>query len=832
MATTSEHMDLPILEIVPDLKLALGKNNTVLLQAPPGAGKSTILPIKLLEEPWLKNQKIIMLEPRKLAARAVAYRMADLIGETVGETVGYRVRFENKIGKLTRIEVVTEGILTRMLQSDNTLEGIGLVIFDEFHERSLHADLALALCRETQQIVREDLRILVMSATLDGDTLSSLLDNAPILTSNGRQYPITINYLGDMPDARIHERMNKAIRKILEEEEGDVLAFLPGVAEILRTKELLESENIAASIFPLYGELSQTQQQLALQPMVRGGRKVVLATSIAETSLTIEGVKVVIDSGLARVPKFDLRTGFTKLETIPATKDTTDQRAGRAGRLGPGTAYRLWSEITQTQLKPHRTPEILEADLAPTLLELYNWGIKDISQLTWLTLPNAGSVSQGNDVLIQLEAIAENKITPRGKELLKYPTHPRLAHLLLDGRALGLSALAADVAALLEERDPIPKTEGSDLTLRVEALRKWRSKQYTSADKSILERVERVAQIWRKFLQIEIDNSPPASDNIGQLIAAAYPERIAKKKDKEALRYRLSNGRTVTLADHDPIIREDWLAIAHLDAGAKEGKIYLSCSVNPKALVHLSKSKEVIYWDETKGVLVACVEKRIGEIIVATAPLYNVEESEKMKILCEVVKSEGLKLFEFTTEVEQWQNRLINIRLWQPEENWWDASNESLLATPEQWLAPYLLGVRRREDFKKLNLQEILKSQLSWEQQQALDKLAPAQIKVPSGFMVDLKYDKYGGTPVLAVRLQEMFGLLDTPTINNGNTPVLLHLLSPGYKPVQVTQDLKSFWKNTYPDVRKELRVRYQKHHWPEDPWTAEAVRGAKKKLH
>lgn len=832
MSTTSEHNGLPILEIIPDLKLALATNNTVLLQAPPGAGKSTILPIKLLEEHWLKNQKIIMLEPRKLAARAVAHRMADLLGESIGETVGYRVRFENKIGKSTHIEVVTEGILTRMLQSDNSLEGFGLVIFDEFHERSLHADLALALCREAQQIVREDLRILVMSATLDGDKLSALLGYAPILTSKGRQYPITVKYLGDMPDARIHERMNKAILKALKEEEGDVLAFLPGVAEILRTKELLEGELINASIFPLYGELSQAQQKLALQHIAGGGRKVVLATSIAETSLTIEGIKVVIDSGLSRVPKFDLRTGFTKLETIPATKDTTDQRAGRAGRLGPGIAYRLWSEITQTQLKSHRTPEILEADLTPTLLELYNWGIQDISQLTWLTPPNAGSVSQGKNVLAQLQAITENKITLRGKELLKYPTHPRLAHLLLEGRSLGLAALAADVAALLEERDPIPKTEGSDLALRVEALRKWRSKQYTSADKSILERVESVAQVWRRFLQIEIDNSPPASDDIGLLVAAAYPERIAKRKDKEALRYRLSNGRTVTLADHDPIMREDWLAIAHLDAGAKEGKIYMACSVNPKTLVHLYKSKEMIFWDETKGVLVACMEKRIGEIIVTTSPLEHVEEIEKIKVLCQVVKSEGLKLFDYTTEVEQWQNRLINIRQWQPHQDWWDTSNESLLATPEEWLAPYLQEVRRREDFKKLNLLEILKSQLSWAQQQEMDKVAPAQIKVPSGFMVDVKYDKYGGTPVLAVRLQEMFGLLDTPTINNGNTPVLLHLLSPGYKPVQVTQDLKSFWKNTYPDVRKELRVRYQKHHWPEDPWTAEAVRGVKKRVH
>ena len=605
----------------------------------------------------------------------------------------------------------------------------------------------------------------------------------------------------------------------------------PGVAEIGRTQELLSLEDINATVLPLYGELSQAQQQQAMQPLANKGRKVVLATSIAETSLTIEGIKVVIDSGMARVPKFDLRTGFTKLETIAATKDTTDQRAGRAGRLGPGICYRLWSETTQTQLNPHRTPEILEADLAPTLLELYHWGIGDISKLTWLTPPSAGAVSQGKELLEQLGTIAENKITLRGKELLQFPTHPRLAHLLLEGKKLGLSALATDVAALLEERDPIPKNEGSDLALRVEALRKWRSKVYTNADKQLLERIERTAQVWRRLLSIEIDNSLPLAEDIGQLIAAAYPERIARKKDKENLRYRLSNGRTVVLADHDPLMREEWLAIAHLDAGSKEGKIYLASAVNPAQLHHLLNSKEAIYWDNAKGILIAWLEKRIGEIIITTTPLEGVDEQEKIKVLCEVVKSEGMRLFDITTEVEQWQNRLINLRMWQPDNNWIDVSNEALQSNPEEWLAPYLNAIKRREDFKKLNLLEILKTQLSWTQQQEMDKLAPNQINVPSGFMVDIKYDKFGGTPVLAVRLQEMFGLLDTPTINNGKTTLLLHLLSPGYKPVQVTQDLKSFWKNTYPDVRKELRVRYQKHHWPEDPWTAQAVRGAKKRV-
>ena len=821
---------LPIQEIIPELKEKLTTHNTIILQAPPGAGKSTLLPLELLQEDWLQGKKIIMLEPRRLAARAVASRMASLLFESIGETVGYRVRFENKISKQTRLEVVTEGILTRMLQQDNTLEGVGLVIFDEFHERSLHADLALALCRDIQQVLRDDLKMIIMSATLDGELLSTLLGNAPIITSKGRQYPISYHYFPQENNTPIPLQMTRVIRKALEKEEGDVLAFFPGAGEIMRTQELLEKELSEISIHPLYGDLPQQKQQEAILPHPFGLRKVVLATSIAETSLTIEGIKIVVDSGTARVPKFDLRTGLTKLETIRVTKDAADQRAGRAGRLGPGVCYRLWSEGSHQHLLPNRTPEILEADLSPTILELLQWGVQDIRSLTWLTPPSAGSVNQAKELLTQLGALDKNRISEKGKEMLRLPTNPRIAHLLLEGEKNKLIALATDVAAILEERDPLQKESGANLAERIEALRKWRNKEYVSADRNVLERIERLANAWRKSFRIEADNTAPNYEQVGKLIAAAYPERIARQQEKDVQRYRLSNGRIVKLNEHDPLIRENWLAVAHLDAGANEGKIYLAAPLNPKDIIHLSNEKEVVNWDAQKGILIARKEKRIGEITIESTKLETITEEERAKILVEVVRKEGLNLFKWPEELLQWQARIMNLKAWRPTEEWPDVSPDYLINHAETWLAPYLSIVRKREDFQKLELTTILSSLLTWTMSQQLEALAPDKIKVPRGFSVPLTYFVDYSTPVLAVRLQEMFGLLDTPAINGGHTKVMLHLLSPGYKPVQVTQDLKSFWQNTYPEVRKELRMRYPKHHWPEDPWTAEAVRGVKKK--
>jgi ATP-dependent helicase HrpB len=611
--------NFPIVEIIPQLKQKLQEFPVLILQAPPGAGKSTILPLELLNEKFLDNKKILILEPRRLAARSVATRMADLLNENVGETVGYRIRFENKISKQTKIEVVTEGILTRMLQNDNALENVGLVIFDEFHERSLNADLALALCCQVQQVLRNDLKILIMSATLDGAKLSALLNNAPILTSEGRQYPVTIHYLNTDDKIHLHIRMANAIKKALREHSGDVLAFLPGAGEIIRTQEILETENYAISVQPLYGDLSQQKQQEAILPHPQGKRKVVLATSIAETSLTIEGITVVIDSGYARAPRFDLQTGLTRLETIKITKDAADQRAGRAGRLGPGVCFRLWSEGSHIHLNATRKPEILEADLAPLMLELSEWGIKNINELMWLTPPTTGAVSQATELLTQLGALNNHKITPRGKAMLQMPTHPRLAHMLIPAFQSGreefepnkkFKALASDIAATLEERDPLSKESGTDLSLRIELLRKYRNGERVNADRRVLDRIERLAQSWRKLLKVEIDNTAPDAFHIGKLIATAYPERIAKRIDKTGLRYRLANGRIVKLNETDFLAKEEWLAIAHLDAGNNnEGKIFLAAPFDSNELINIAEERQIITWDKQREMIVGAIEK-------------------------------------------------------------------------------------------------------------------------------------------------------------------------------------------------------------------------------
>lgn len=822
---------LPIYEALPELKQKLREHNTVILQAPPGAGKSTVLPLELLAETWLKGQKIVMLEPRRLAARSVAMRMAQQREEQVGETVGYRVRFDSKIGAHTKIEVVTEGILTRRVQEDNSLEGIGLVIFDEFHERSLQADLALALCRESQQVLREDLRILIMSATLDGDRLSKLLNKAPIVTSLGRQFPIQTVYLGADNKEPIWQNMAIAIKKAAKEQTGDILAFLPGVGEIQRTSELILSFLDAAwRVCPLYGELSPSEQQAAISPDPYGKRKVVLATSIAETSLTIEGIKTVIDSGLSRVPKYNARSGLTKLETVPVTQDAADQRAGRAGRLGPGVCYRLWTEATHQHLITHRQAEILEADLSGTVLELANWGIQDPAALTWLTPPPPSAVTHAQEMLVSLEALEDKKITAKGKEMLRLPTHPRLAHMFQEAQKLGLIGLATDVAAVLEERDPLPRDQDANFAYRVELLRKWRAKEYVKAERTVLERIERLAASWRSLFKTVQDNEFPNYAKVGLLLSFAYPERVAKQKEGD-VRYQLANGRTVRLPQNDALEQETWLAIAQLDAGSgQEGKIFSAAPIQVQDLKDRLKERRVVTWDSNKGQLIARMEKCFGDIAVASTPLQEIPDEERIAILCKAIKQEGARLLPWTEELTAWQNRVLSLRHWRPEEDWPDVSTAHLIDTVEAWLGPFLTSVRKKEDLQKLELEPLAQSVLSWENTEQLAKLAPNKLLVPSGFEVSLQYFPDGRDPVLAVRLQEMFGLLDTPTVNGGRTKVLLHLLSPGYKPVQVTQDLRSFWQNTYPEVRKELRIRYQKHFWPEDPWTAEAVRGVKRK--
>ncbi len=825
-------MSYPVLSIIAELKEKLAHHPVVVLEAPPGAGTSTVLPLRLLSESWLTDRKIILLEPRRLAARSVAMRMAELLEEEIGQTVGYRVRFESRVGKTTRLEVVTEGILTRFIQQDNSLETVGLLIFDEFHERSLHADLALALSLQVQQVLRSDLRILIMSATLDGDRLSELLQ-APIVRSMGRQYPVTMHYTPVNDRLPLATEVGRAIRKAVRETEGDILAFLPGTAEIRKTVELLESEDLPVVLYPLYGDLNFKKQQQAILPDPNGRRKVVLATSLAETSLTIEGVSVVVDSGYARVPRFDPRSGLTRLETIRVTADAADQRAGRAGRLGPGICYRLWSQSSHVNLVANRNPEILDADLASLLLELSQWGIRDVNELTWVTPPPAGAVNQALELLRNLGAIHDKSITGRGREMLALPTHPRIAHMLLEAKhkdqGAGLS-LATDVAALLEERDPMPRGSGSDLSLRIELLRRWRKGENVAAEKSFLDRIERVARAWRQLFHISEDNGVVADTQVGELIMAAYPERISRQVQRHSERYKMMTGRIARLPDNDPLHRDTWLAIADLDAGNTEGRIFLAAPVDENVLVGKATAKEVVSWDEDREMVTGSHEMRLGNLVLSSRPMNKIPEEKVVKVLCDVVRDKGLGLLNWSDEQAGWQARVLSLRKWRPADTWPDVSDDQLVKTPEQWLAPFLGSLYKRSDLLKLDLNDILTAMLPWDLHTRFLELAPARLQVPSGSNIRLQYFPDGRPPVMEVRLQEVFGLLETPAVNEGRTKVILHLLSPGYKPVQVTQDLHSFWSTTYAEVRKELRSRYPKHSWPEDPWTAQAVRGVKKR--
>lgn len=813
----------PVHEILPELKERLTANNRLILQAPPGAGKSTIVPLALIDELWLQGKKIIMLEPRRLAARSVAMRMASLLEEEIGERVGYRVRFENKVSSRTRIEVVTEGILTRMIQRDNALEDVGLVIFDEFHERSLQADLALALSLQTQQVLRDDLRLLIMSATLDEQGLAEKL-KAPVVSSQGKQYPVEVRYLGDARDVQVSVHMAKAIKKALTEEDGDVLAFLPGTGEIKRTVELLEQENLSALLFPLYGDLPFKKQQEAILPDSHGRRKVVLATSIAETSLTIEGIRVVIDSGLSRVPKFDPRSGLTRLETVRVTQDAADQRTGRAGRLTPGVCYRLWSEATQRNLQPNRKPEILEADLSSLVLELATWGINDPNKLTWITLPPTGAVSQAKELLTILGALDEDRVTKHGKAMAELPTHPRIAHMLVSKVA---SSLAADVAALLEERDLLNTSGSADLTLRLEALRKWRNKEYVQADRNVLERIERLAQSWRKVFSMPVENERVDDYEVGKLLALAYPDRIAKRVEKHQERYKLVNGRMAKLPSHDPLMHAEWLVVTQLDAGSGEGKIFLAAPIHTEDLISIATPVQEVRWNKERGVVEGVEELKIGNLVLSQSKLSFITDEKRIQVLCDAIQEYGMVMLNFSESVRELQARVGSLGVWQQNENWPDLSDAYLLRHVHEWLPPFLQQVNSINELQKLDWYSVLLSLIPWDRQRRLDELAPSRLEVPSGSMIKIHYADDGRIPVMEVRLQECFGMLETPTVNEGRVKIRMHLLSPGFKPVQVTQDLKSFWNTTYHEVKKELKRRYPKHAWPDDPWTAKAVRGA-----
>ncbi|MBI1223378.1 MAG: ATP-dependent helicase HrpB [Bacteroidetes bacterium] len=818
-------IDLPIVEILSELREKLPDENVMVIHAPPGAGKSTLIPLVVMEEDSLFHQKIIMLEPRRLAAKTIAMRMADLIGEKAGHQIGYRVRFEQKISRHTRVEVVTEGILTRMLQRDPELEGVGMIIFDEFHERSIHADLALALCREAQKVLRPDLKILIMSATLNIEQLSSLL-HAPVIRSDGRQYPVDIRY-GDGTDIRmVSELTSRKVVQAWTEEEGDILVFLPGEAEIRRCEADLRRMLPQAEIHPLFGMLPPSRQMAAILPSRKGKRKIVLATSIAETSLTIEGIKIVVDSGLGRKQRFDPRSGLSRLETVTISKDSADQRAGRAGRLSPGVCYRLWSQADQLRLNEHEIPELLEADLANLVLELAHWGVKDPKTLDWLNHPPAGHVAQARQTLEELGAIDNGSITEHGKAMLELPCHPRIAHMLLLASTDEMKQLACDLAAILEERDPLPRDSGIDISLRIEALRRYR--QHPN-DAARMGRIERVAESYLRMFSLEASNGPADAYDCGLLIAYAFPERIASSRPGNNSQFQLANGRYAQAGPKDDLGHEPWLAIAHVDARDGLGKIFMAAPLNPKDLAPLVKQKEIITWDSREGVLKASRDLRIGSIILQSKPLPEPDEEQLTAAICRTLKSEGQKLLNWDERVENWQNRILSLRQWRPTEGWPEVIAETLLIHVEEWISPYLKGVKKAEDLKKIDLMEILPYTLSWEMQQRLEKLAPQKIEVPSGSQISLRYAANGDAPVLSVRLQQCFGLEETPRVNGGDIPVIMELLSPANRPVQTTRDLKSFWNTTYFEVKKELKRRYPKHFWPDDPWAAPPIRGVRK---
>ncbi len=832
---------LPIEPLLPELRARLTNHRTLVLQAPPGAGKTTLVPLALMAEPWLAGRSILMLEPRRLAARAAAARMAELLGEKVGQRVGYRIRFESRVSRNTRIEVLTEGILTRRLQSDPELEGVGLVIFDEFHERSLHADLALALCRESQQALRDDLGLMVMSATLDGERVARLLDDAPIITSRGRSHPVVIRYLPRDPQGSIAATVAEAVLRALAESAGDILAFLPGAGEIRQTRERLTQTSAcsALALVALYGDLPYADQQRAIQPDPRGRRKIVLATPIAETSLTIEGIGIVVDSGWARVPRFNPRSGLTRLETVRISADSAEQRAGRAGRLGPGVCYRLWSEATQGRLRLQQVPEILEADLAPLALELAQWGVREAGDLDWLDPPPTGALAQARTLLRELEAVDEQGlITPEGRAFAALPLHPRLAHMLIEGHGLGLGDMACNLAALLEERDILRGADaGSDLHARLEALAAFRNDPRQArrhgADPAACARVERATMQWRTLLKKAPKNTPHPTvakgkgreaGGPGLLLALAYPDRIAQRRSNSPKRYRLANGRGALLPEHDPLAGEDWLVAAHVDAGAREGRIFLAAPVNPASLEeHLGgriQDIQSVHWDDRQDAVSAQWQRRLGNLVLESRPLRDADPALLRRAMVEGIAAMGLEHLPWSPELRQWQARVQCLRDWFPGETWPDVSDGHLGETLGQWLEPYLEGITRREHLLRLDLVSALKSLLPWPLPPRLDELAPTHLQVPSGSRLRLSYTP-GEAPVLAVKLQEMFGLAATPRIAAGRIEVTLHLLSPARRPIQVTRDLRGFWERTYPEVRKELKGRYPKHPWPDDPWNA-----------
>lgn len=825
---------LPISEVLHDVQQHLCDRHELVLQAPPGAGKTTVIPLVLMEQPWLNGQKILLLEPRRIAARNAAHRMAVMLGEKPGGAIGYRMRLDTRVGPSTIVEVITEGVFTRMLQSDPSLEGVGLVIFDEFHERSLDSDLGLALALHGRALFRGEenpLKILVMSATLDSHNVAELLGNAPITTSEGRQFPVDITYTGarQVRDRIVDRTIPVVLRALDENPDSSVLVFLPGQEEINRTVEGLsrkiQDSNI--NIRPLYGNLSIEDQQLAIAPEAKGQRKIVLATNIAETSLTIQGVDVVVDTGLAREPYFDPNTGMTGLKTVTVSQSSATQRTGRAGRLAAGRCYRLWSEGQQLELATHTTPEIRHADLAPLVLQLLHWGVSDPAELSWLEPPPPGTWSQAKDLLTKLGALVPGNaitLTRHGSAMLELPTHPRLSHMLL--RAIGEKTrfeTATYLAAVLSDRDPFTR-ETPDMSHRISVLRGETTTQHRGWVFRTRELAMQFANQLASHRPGDVDTSTLSTeDDIAYLLACAYPDRIARRR--HAGGYQLANGRSANLKGHHSIAKAKWLAVAETGGGGKGDVIYSGAPLNDQLfegpLAELVNDVTLAEWDAKGNRFTAERQRRIGALILDRE---TIEPNADMKqtALIQLVQQRGFNLLPWTGDCEQFRSRVMLLRA-DSQATWPDLSDDYLLNHVDAWLGPYLGPVTTLHGFKKLDLLQILKSLITFDELSLLNKLAPERITVPSGSSIKINYGE--NPPVLAVKLQEMFGVVETPSIANGNIKLLVHLLSPAGRPLQVTQDLAGFWKSSYFDVKKEMKGRYPKHPWPDDPLVAVPTR-------
>ncbi|HEY7609801.1 MAG TPA: ATP-dependent helicase HrpB [Alphaproteobacteria bacterium] len=806
---------LPIDSVLPDIRAALARGPNLVLQAAPGAGKTTRVPLALLEADWLAGRKIVVLEPRRLAARAAARFMAGGLGEAVGETIGYRVRLDSKVGAKTRIELVTDGLFLRRLQADPELKGIGAVLFDEVHERSLEVDLALALCLEAQAALRPDLRLVAMSATLEGAALARLM-NAATVTSEGRAFPVETRWLGrPAPRTFIEDAVAGAVRRALGESAGDLLVFLPGAGEIRRTAERLQARPLppGTKVAPLYGDLDLAAQEAAIRPSPAGERKIVLATSIAETSLTIEGVRVVVDSGLARIPRFEPASGMTRLETVRVSQASAEQRRGRAGRVAPGVCYRLWSEAEHKSLPQYPAPEIREADLASLALELAVWGARDAAKLAWLDPPPAQALAQARELLERLGALdANGAVTAHGRAMAGFGAHPRLAHMTIAGKAMGAGALACDLAALIEERDLGRDLRSIDIRLRLGLL------HGPGGD-----RIRRVAEMWRRQLKAERGGEGDAA--AGRLLALAYPDRVAQRRGDVRGSFRLANGRGAWCDEADPLAASPFLAIADLDGDKQEARIFRAAPLARADLEALFgeriRAEEQVEWDSREQAVKARRRTTLDALVLSEAPL-TPDPAAATRAVLDGIRELGLAALPWLGEAETLRARIALMRrIDGPEAGWPDVSDTALAATLADWLAPFLAGVGRRADFGRIPLARALESLLDWKQKQRLDREAPLDIAVPSGRRARIDYVS-GPEPILAVRIQEMFGATATPAIAGGRVPLLLHLLSPAQRPIQVTRDLVSFWRRGYPEARGDLRGRYPKHYWPDDPLKAQ----------